>query len=474
MAYVPNYLYDVFVSYAWVNNYADPDGDKDSGWITRFKNRLQPALDERLGRGPSEFFFDRRSLEHNKDFDQRIEAALQKSATVVAFFSEGYLASPACGDEMRIFNDIAGANSGRLFLVHVESTDRASWPQEYHQYLKNIIGYQFYREGPIDGSSLKLQPGTDEFRDEFESLRTALASQLKSMKDQRAANTKPAESKPVPTVLVARTTPDLRKERKALVSYCTSVGLRVLPERNWPASPDEFLGAFDDAVKQSHLFVQLLSDCYADRPPDFPDGIETHQFQQATESGLATLQWRDKDTDLDDLDDDTHRALLTSSNVRTDLPNVFYQDVVKHANRSFEIKQESRHEATDSGPRLVLVKANESDIDPAGQIIQSLSEANIRCRAPHSNVPLVDRLRKDQFDALIVVLGDCPGDWIDDQGDELMAVDLNMKDQAPLRAYCHCGGRKLPPYVGRDMVQVVAPDELEVLIHAIQQQGAAK
>jgi hypothetical protein len=58
MAYVPDYQYDVFISYAWVNNQPPDESDPDSGWITRFMKRLKQGLDEKLGRiGSSEFFF---------------------------------------------------------------------------------------------------------------------------------------------------------------------------------------------------------------------------------------------------------------------------------------------------------------------------------------------------------------------------------------------------------------------------------
>jgi hypothetical protein len=294
-------------------------------------------------------------------------------------------------------------------------------------------------------------------------------------KEETPIGAEPTESRPQPTVLIAKTTPDLRKELRALTSYCASAGLRVLPESAWPAAPEEFRQAFAGALQPSHLFVQLLSDCYADREPQFPNGIETYQYQQAQQSGLTILQWRDKATELDEVDDDAHRALITAADVRTELPAVFHQEVVERARRAFQIDQDYRHEAADSSQaKLVLVKADDADAEPTELIVQSLSAANIRCRVSQNGVPMVERLREIPFDALIVVLGQCGNDWREHRGDELMAVDLNLKDQVPLRAYCHCGVRRLAPYVGRDMLQVVTPAELDVLIQAIQRRGTAR
>ena len=471
MVYLPTFQYEVFISYAWVNNYPEDESDSESGWITRFKNRLQPRLDERLGRkGAARLFFDCTSLQHNKNFDLRIEQALQQSATFVAFISDGYLASTGCGQEMRLFHKIAGANSGRLFLVHLEDTDRSQWPSEHLQNLKNIIGYRFFRQGPSDGSSVKLAPGSSEFEKEFESLRTALATQLKSMRAERSHPQEPEGSKPRPTVLIAKTTPDLRHERKALANYCMSAGLRVLPESPWPSPAEEFSEAFAAALKESHVFVQLLSISYADREPLFPSGIETYQNQLAQQAGLTILQWRDQAAVLDGLDDDAHRALLMAPNVRAELPALFHQEVVERTYRAFHICQDTRHKTDDATAlRLVLVRADGVDNEPTERIVHSLSEANIGCRVTQNGVPLVQRLREIHFDALIVVMGRCRDKWCEDQGEELLAVDLNHKDQVPLRAYCLWGERRRLPYVRRDMLQVVVPDELDVLIQAIRQ-----
>lgn len=477
MAFLSKFQYEVFFSYAWVNNYPEDESNPESGWITRFKARLQPRLNERLGRPDSaRFFFDRSSLARNQDFDQRIAQALRQSATVIAFLSDGYLASPSCHDEMRQFHEIAGANAGRLFLVRLEDTDRSQWPANYQQYLHNIIGYRFFHKDPTNGTTGKLQPGNGEFDTEFERLRSDLAAQLKAMQnDETPAGTEPPASRPQPTVLIAKTTPDLRQEHRALTSYCASAGLRVLPEASWPAAPEAFQQAFAGALQPSHLFVQLLSHCYTDREPQFPDGIETYQYQQAQQAGLTILQWRDKATKLDAVDDEAHRALITAADVRTALPAVFHQEVVERTRRAFQIDQDAKHEAADSSQaKLVLVKADAADAGPTDRIVQSLIAANIRCRVSQNGVPMVERLREIPFDALIVVLGQCGNDWIELRGDELMAVDLNLKDQVPLRAYCHWDVRRLAPYVGRDMLQVVAPAELDVLIQAIQRRGAAR
>ncbi len=59
---------------------------------------------------------------------------------------------------------------------------------------------------------------------------------------------------------------------------------------------------------------------------------------------------------------------------------------------------------------------------------------------------MAQRLRENPFDALIVVLGDCGDDWLEKRVDELIEVELTLKEQAPLQAYYYAeGATAVPP-----------------------------
>ena len=66
---VPGFRYDVFLSYAWVDN--DPDGIARA-WVSEFRTKLGKALNARLGRrGQSKFFFDIETLGKNVDLGHK-------------------------------------------------------------------------------------------------------------------------------------------------------------------------------------------------------------------------------------------------------------------------------------------------------------------------------------------------------------------------------------------------------------------
>jgi len=473
MAYVPGFKYDVFISYAWVNNQSADDRDGESGWVTQFCKRLRRGLDEKLGRiGSSSFFFDEAGMARERDFNPQIEAALKSSATMMVLFSDGYLQSKACCDEMRLFNELTGAahSSGRVFLVRIDDVPQHVWPDNFRKYFHNVLGYEFFRKHDR-GLVLRLDFEDNKFKLEYEILRKSLSLKLKAMKLD--AEKKPPLPVPVqPTVLIGQTTPDprLRAARKALFSHCESAQLTVLPQGNYPSSPEKFRELFQQHLTQAHVFVHLLTDAYSDRTEEFPDGFEGYQDQMARAANVTILRWRDAAIDLDAIDDAAHRQFITAPDVRSDLPSIFFQAVVEAAQSSFQIARDAVHGGGNgkSVSQVVLVRADENDSDATREMVTRLAQANIGCRVARNGVPLVDRLRKIPFDALIVILGQCSPLWIEEQGDELLAVDLNMKDQTPLRAYCHAERRRVvPPYVGGEMLDLITPDELDPLIQAI-------
>jgi hypothetical protein len=85
----------------------------------------------------------------------------------------------------------------------------------------------------------------------------------------------------------------------------------------------------------------------------------------------------------------------------------------------------------------------------------------------------VDTLREVPYDAVLIVYGSCADEWLERHGDELMAVDLNLKEQAPVRAYYLCAEEPRLPYRSKAVLQIKRRDEAgwQKLIAAIQKRG---
>src|SRR5215475_10412826 len=113
MAFVHRFKYDVFISYAWVNDIREIDNDPETGWVTLFRRRLKERLEEKLGRKDSAtFFVDTAEIQRNVDFQTQVDEGIRQSATIVVLFSPGYLASEACRAEIRLFAKTIRAGGG--------------------------------------------------------------------------------------------------------------------------------------------------------------------------------------------------------------------------------------------------------------------------------------------------------------------------------------------------------------------------
>src|SRR4051812_20503115 len=103
MTYLPNYNYDIFISYSHVDN-ATILGQHD-GWIENFYKNLSLMLAKRLGRIDAvKIWWDNKKLDGSKLFDESIETGIRQSAIMLSLISPGYLASDYCRKELALFH----------------------------------------------------------------------------------------------------------------------------------------------------------------------------------------------------------------------------------------------------------------------------------------------------------------------------------------------------------------------------------
>ena len=102
-AYVPGFDYDIFISYAHVDDLTAADGEK--GWVERFHDHLVVKLGQRFGRADRVRIWRDASLTGNELFDDVIRRRISRSAVFLAITSQGHLASDYCRQEVRWFHD---------------------------------------------------------------------------------------------------------------------------------------------------------------------------------------------------------------------------------------------------------------------------------------------------------------------------------------------------------------------------------
>ena len=498
-AFVPGFKYDVFISYAWVNNAQKGPGGK---WVSEFRRRLGAALDARLGRQDSfKFFFDIETLGRNVDFGPQIEEALEKPATVVAVISRGYIESPHCREEMRFFDQIVQgpvSKSGRLYLVWYDAHDaKSDWPAEYRKHFDarthGVIGYDFFAPVESVPSGKPRRPRESAYQTSLLQLTTALASYLTDLRNQSQFAADPAAPPAapdtlddtragVPTVLIGQSAPDrsIRRKRRDLANWCRNAGLDVLGENEYSLAPADFKAEFARDLRQAHLLVQLFCDKWlAGDDDEFPSGPEAWLQQQAAEGG-DIVQWRDSGIarptadERAALDDDKRRHfdMIFGSQVMTAEPAELHRFVVERARAAFDVGPIAPLE---QGDRSLLIKVTEDDYHRHEATMLEIGN-HAQCGFAHNGRSVVERYRRRKFDAVMVVLGEgCTQDWRDDREDELIESTQSFRNTGPIHAWFDAGDYPgAPPLLAPGLMLIKGKQELPNLFQAIEKKGGAK
>src|ERR671915_1255769 len=123
MAFVPGHKYDVFVSYAHVDNL--PLAGAGTAWVSTLIQNLKVLLARKLGRDLAEIWMDPR-LVGNVPLTPAILDSLGETATLLVILSTGYLASEWCQREKNQFLRLAEQRQhagSRIFLVGINQAE---------------------------------------------------------------------------------------------------------------------------------------------------------------------------------------------------------------------------------------------------------------------------------------------------------------------------------------------------------------
>src|SRR5262249_52251821 len=135
MAYVPGYEFDLFVSYAHVDN--------AHGWVDALDDILRKGLAAKLGRSEAfSVWRDSQNLRGNQEISGHIPGQVRKSANFLAVLSPGYSASMHCLEELQAFLDsVKPEAKGRLFVVSIDPIDDL---REELKAFRDLVKYQFW------------------------------------------------------------------------------------------------------------------------------------------------------------------------------------------------------------------------------------------------------------------------------------------------------------------------------------------
>jgi hypothetical protein len=92
--YLPNYRYDVFLSYAHVDDKLA--SGNPPGWVTSFKQHIKIRLAQLLGRSDALEIFMDHDLKYADGITPQLMDVLEETAALLVILSPGYAASEWC------------------------------------------------------------------------------------------------------------------------------------------------------------------------------------------------------------------------------------------------------------------------------------------------------------------------------------------------------------------------------------------
>ena len=332
MAFLSNYQYDIFISYARVDNQVVP-GEKD-GWIGRFESYLKIELSRRVGRMDLVKIWRDPELVSNQYFDEEIQQTINNSALFLALTSRGFVAPAGyCQNELKWFYQKAqtepcGLKIGtrsRIFNLRLTNIPYQQLPVEF----AGTTGCTFYDEVP-GRMAMPLPPGEKLFEGQMRQLADELFDMLHAFQEDleptpftpqavadEAALKVPDEAAPKAEdafrVFLADTADNLRRTTyKRVLSELTDNGVRVITDVPPPYPAKLHEEKVSAEIKNAKLSVHLF-DGEVSRDIEGEPGKSYPQKQ--AEIGLqyaaSQLIWVPKLLDLQTIEDEAHRNFLS-------------------------------------------------------------------------------------------------------------------------------------------------------------------
>ncbi len=488
MANPTTYSYDIFISYAHVDNM--PGGKR--GWVYRFQNELKARLDRKLGRiGLARIWWDSR-LDGSHVFNDVIQEAVGGAALFIALTSEGYLKSDYCGDELKMFckkieDEAAGAivtNRARVLNVLLDNITHERWPARYG----GSNGYRFYDEErgtPLEVKRKDFDVEINKMVNVIHEMLTAIGDAQKkpeklelgregqetdegqkTEEGQEEEQEKKDEEEQF-TVFVADTSTTLKTVRSRVYAELTKdkrvrITDLIPPPRKRAEHEEKAL----EKIKNADLCVHLL-----DSTPGREIDDEPSKSYLEVEAGLSLLRaksqfvWASTEltpAKIEEIEDEPHRKLLQlpedgprreggDYKFGRDRQNTISNNILEHIEQIK--KRRLTQQTARSAPRTALIDLHLRDWEHGIELNRFLldkrilTSVNKEADSPKQNLRVFeDQLR--QADLLIIVFGSVTQEWVRERLGEALKIAAVAQD-CPLRA---CGVYLAPPH--KDQAEV--------------------
>lgn len=468
-----NFKYDVFVSYAHVDN--------EDGWVKTLVSKLRATLLMRNAGKPLNVFFDSRQINANSVLDDMLEAARQ-SRVFLAVGSRAYVSSERFTlKELAAFHEVAHDDPKRTFVLQtLPLREGQVWPDP-------IAGHtpqEFFAhdEGDDTACTMTLESHGLRYMREINRLAEAILSKLGQLQaapatapssapaQAHASTTVPISAAETPgcagfgpgleckRVLVAQTTDALEDEVADLRQYLAKFGVELLPSTPFPQGGAEFRAAYCLDLDRADLVVNLLDRRPGRCPPDLAEGYTMFQLNAARSNKVPIMQWRDPRIDLAEVANSEYREVLNGPDVMACGFEEFKDTVRKTA-----IKPVAKDRPTNGA--IVYVHASPQDKDIARQIGEKCGRYKLLCHLPQFDQRTIntDAIKQRLSNSNAVLYLNCNADQIWAQSEMDTVYKYVQREGGQIVALCFAPPEKSEMFVFPDARIIKGTSESQLM-----------
>jgi hypothetical protein len=293
-----NFEFDVFVSYAHLDDAALVEGQK--GWVANLHRALEIRVGQFHGKAPH--IWRDPKLQGNDDFAETLLDLLKRAAVLVSVVSPRYVRSEWTTRELSEFCRAAAQQVGvpptrkaRIFKVLKTPVPLDQQTPE----LRCLLGYEFFSVDPQSGKIREFNEvfGPDAQRSFWITL-DDLAHDLCEMLDLvegPEALASPTQRSEQGTVFLAETTVDLKEQREVIKRDLQQHGYRVLPTGPLSLIGGEVDTAVSEDLARCSMSIHLIGNHYSLTPEGAMASLVEIQSELAIKrgerGGFSRLVW---------------------------------------------------------------------------------------------------------------------------------------------------------------------------------------
>ena len=448
---IPMAMSDIFISYAHIDN--EPFGEERARWVTEFAENLGKRLGMVAG-DRADVWQDPR-LRGNEAVWPAIEEALGDALTLVSVVSPRYISSESCQREIALFvqkwreRGTPPPDGRRKPLFKVVKT---FVPRDRHPPpLRDVNGYDFYQWDESTGRFRDFGLNPDPlvrrlYWTRLDDIAQDIGTLLGEIHHDPAVPVEPIR------VYVAQTTRDVREARDAIARELKDRHVEVLPVGDLPQTSDELQAAVRADLARARYSIHIVGTRDGFVPEGDSQSVVEIQYALALEVRTSGLLWFPSGLAPPGVlasASPTQDAMLATRLAPTAIPENGFDflrgtlDEVKTLLLARIAQGPVRPPVVSTsdglGAYLVHLRSETSTVEALktelGQRFPAVAAAVPGALSPLRFTTPMTRgtpaeLRKDhesklqQSDAVIVVCGQAPGDWVGAKLSELKKMGL--------------------------------------------------